>query len=212
MWSIVVGAGTGTRFGERKQFLDLAGRSVVDHSITAAATVSDGIVVVVPPDVLHTGAVAGSDEVPVLEVAGGATRAESVRAGLAVVPDDVGFVLVHDAARPLASPSLFEAVVEALAAGAVAVVPVVDVTDTIRRRSGGVVDRSGLVAVQTPQGFDAAVLRSGHSSGGEATDDATLVEVQGHPVTLIDGEVDNVKITHAGDLVVAEALFEGGRT
>ena len=88
-------------------------------------------------------------------------------------------VLVHDAARPLASADLFARVVDAVRHGADAVVPVVAVADTLRRRAGGVVDRDELVAVQTPQGFRAAALRDAHATGAEATDDASLVEAAG---------------------------------
>ncbi len=112
-----------------------------------------------------------------LVVAGGATRADSVRAGLAAVPDEADIIVVHDAARPLATPSLFAAVVTAVrTGGADAAIPVLPVADTLKRVEGATVrstvDRDGLVAVQTPQAFVAATLRSAHRSAGQATDDA----------------------------------------
>jgi 2-C-methyl-D-erythritol 2,4-cyclodiphosphate synthase len=119
-------------------------------------------------------------------------------------------VVVHDAARPLASVDLFRAVVDATRAGAEAAVPAVDLTDTIRRRDGGVVDRSELVAVQTPQAFSAAVLRRAHAAGLDATDDAGLVEASGGKVTLVAGETTNLKITNPEDLARAEAVLAGG--
>jgi len=131
-----------------------------------------------------------------------------VRAGLAVVPASAQFVLVHDAARPLASPALFRRVVDALDEGAVAAVPAASVTDTIRNRNGGVVDRDQLLAVQTPQGFDAAILRAAHESGQDATDDATLVEQLGHAVQIVEGEAHNRKLTEPTDLISAAALIE----
>ena len=139
-------------------------------------------------------------------VAGGSTRSESVRSGLAAVPSDAELVLVHDAARPMAGADLFGSVVAALRKGADAVVPGVAVVDTIRRRSGGVLDRDDLVAVQTPQGFRAEALRAAHAHGGEATDDAALVEALGMKVVVVDGHVRNRKITDALDLAVADRL------
>ena len=208
VWTIVVAGGTGLRFGSRKQFADLAGRSVLQRSIDVASTVSDGVVVVVPADArdeVENDSTAPPDSA-IAVVAGGQTRAESVRAGLAEVPQSAVHVLVHDAARPLASAELFTNVCHKLRDGAVAVVPVVPVSDTIRRRQGGVVDRDQLVAVQTPQGFSATALRSAHESAGEATDDATLVEALGHEIELVDGEGYNQKLTRPTDLLAARAI------
>jgi 2-C-methyl-D-erythritol 4-phosphate cytidylyltransferase/2-C-methyl-D-erythritol 2,4-cyclodiphosphate synthase len=198
IWSIVVAAGSGQRYGAAKQFEPLAGARVVDHSLAVAARHSDGVVVVVPPgepvpDALRADVV----------VEGGATRSESVRRGLAAVPGDTTIVLVHDAARPAASDALFRRVVDAVLGGAAVAVPAIEVADTIRHRDGGVVDRSELLAVQTPQGFDAAALRAAHANGGEATDDASLVEARGGTVVTVAGERTNIKITEPADLVVA---------
>lgn len=205
VWSIVVGAGSGSRFGGAKQYEDLGGLRVVDHSVASASAHSDGVVVVLPASDLddHGVRAAGADRV----VAGGETRSESVRAGLAAVPVEAAIVLVHDAARPLADRGVFERVVDAVRRGAAAVVPVVDVVDTVRRVEGGVVDRSGLRAVQTPQGFASSVLRAAHSGGADATDDATLVEDSGHDVVLVEGDRANLKVTEPVDLVIARALL-----
>lgn len=206
IWSIVVAAGSGQRYGGAKQFEHLAGARVVDHSLAVAARHSDGVVVVVPPGEPPPQGLA-ADHV----VEGGATRSDSVRRGLAAVPDDATIVLVHDAARPAASDAVFERVLDAVRSGATVAIPTVDVSDTIRRRHGGVVDRNELVAVQTPQGFDAAALRAAHAGGGEATDDATLVEEQGGTVVTVAGSRSNVKITEPSDLaVVADALRSPG--
>ena len=172
VWTVVVAAGSASRFGAPKQFASLGGRRVIDRSVARAAAHSSGVVVVLPADVDL-----GYDEVattPVHRVAGGATRSESVRNGLAVVPDSVAIVLVHDGARPLASDSVFRGVIAAVADGADAAVPAVPVVDSIRPRAQGALDRSPLVAVQTPQGFAADRLRSAHASGADASDDATL--------------------------------------
>lgn len=202
VWTVVVAGGTGSRFGSPKQYVELAGRRSVDWSLAAARPVSDGIVLVVPPGDVSE-AVEGADAV----VAGGATRSASVRNGLAAVPAHAGVVLVHDAARPAASPALFRAVVEAVRAGADAVVPGIEVTDSLRRRTGGSVDRDELVAVQTPQGFDAAVLRTAHAGGAEATDDASVAEAHGARVEVVPGETTNIKLTHPADLVALEATL-----
>lgn len=206
VWSVVVAGGSGLRFGRRKQFVDLCGRSVLQRSVDTAATASDGVVVVVPEDAVAEQSLKAPGT-SVVVAAGGSTRTESVRAGLDAVPDEARFVLVHDAARPLASPALFAAVCAALADGAHAVVPVVPITDTIRHRRGGTIDRSELLAVQTPQGFDAATLRRAHAGGVDATDDATLVEAQGFEVILVDGEPSNQKLTDPDDLITAEAMI-----
>ena len=203
VWVIVVAAGSGTRFGGAKQYAPLAGRRVLDWSIDAARSVADGVVLVVAP------ADAGADEPAVdVVVAGGETRSESVRAGLAAVPADAGVVLVHDGARPLASHALFRSVVDAVLAGADAAVPVVDVVDSVTDRHGVPVDRSELRAVQTPQGFRADSLRAVHSTRPEATDDASLVVAGGGRLRPVQGERWNLKITEPDDLVVAEALLE----
>ena len=202
VWAIVVAAGSGRRFGGAKQYAPLAGHRVLDWSLAASRTHADGVVLVVHPDLVD-----GAEPAADLVVAGGDTRSASVRAGLAVVPDDATVVVVHDAARPLAGPGLFTAVIAAVRSGARAALPGLAVADTIRHRDGGVVDRDALVRVQTPQAFDAATLRLAHASGAEATDDATLVELAGHVVVVVDGDPANLKITDADDLAVAEVLF-----
>jgi 2-C-methyl-D-erythritol 4-phosphate cytidylyltransferase len=212
VWAIVVAAGSGSRFGESvpKQFLDLGGRRLFDRAAAAAAAACDGVVAVVPAAFLDTAAVTGGTA-----VAGGATRSASVRAGLAAVPEDADIIVVHDAARPLAGPELFERVVAAVRAGADGAVPGLPVPDTIKRvdaRDGGAVvvdtlDRPALRAVQTPQAFRAAVLHRAHAAGGEATDDAALVEALGGVVVVVDGDPAYLKITTPEDLLRAEALL-----
>lgn len=200
VWSIVVAAGSGTRFGERKQFLALGPRRVVDWALDAARASSDGVVLVVPPDAAP--AIDGADQV----VAGGSTRSASVRAGLAAVPADADVIVVHDAARPVPVPEVWNRVLTAVAAGADAAVPGVPVTDTLRAVGGGTVDRAQLISVQTPQAFRAAALRDAHADGAEATDDASLVEDNGGRVVVVDGDPANIKITNRVDLALAELL------
>jgi 2-C-methyl-D-erythritol 4-phosphate cytidylyltransferase len=204
----VVAAGAGNRFGGAvpKQFLEVGGRRLVDWSVRAAASVSESVVVVVPEG--YGSAAPGSEsEVATAWVTGGATRSESVRAGLDAVPDTATVILVHDAARPVATAALFERVVAAVRAGAVAVVPVVPVVDTIRDDQGRPVDRSTLQAVQTPQGFSATVLRQVHAGGAVATDDASLVREAGLPVVAVEGERWNIKVTEPEDRLVVAALL-----
>lgn len=184
----------------------VAGRRVIDWSIATASAACDGVVLVVPP-----GQVRDEDGADVV-VAGGATRSESVRAGLAAVPRDAAIVVVHDGPRPVASRELFAAVVDAVRAGADGAIPAMAMTDTVKRvRDGVVVEtlvRSELVAVQTPQAFDAVVLRRAHADGPEATDDAALVEAIGGQVVVVPGEPTNRKITESGDLVEVSRLLE----
>lgn len=204
MWCIVVAAGSGRRFGSAKQFELVGDERVVDRSVRIAASVCDGVVVVVPRDAGPVADIVGATAV----VPGGATRSASVRSGLAAVPADAAVVLVHDAARPLASPQLFGRIIAAVRAGAGAAVPAVPVADTIRDLDGGVIDRERLRAVQTPQGFDAATLRAAHAESPEGTDDAGLVEAAGARVVLVEGEPTNLKITGPHDLAVAELLAQ----
>ena len=202
LWGIVVAGGSGARFGQRKQLLELAGERVIDRALDALRPFVSALVAVLPPDAV-------AEEPPtegVLLVAGGGSRSASVRAGLAALPGSATHVLIHDAARPLADHALIQRVVDALA-GAEAVVPVVPVTDTLRRLTGGSANRDEFVAVQTPQGFELTALRAAHADGSEASDDATLIDALGGHVVHVEGDSSNIKITSPHDLVVAEALL-----
>jgi 2-C-methyl-D-erythritol 4-phosphate cytidylyltransferase len=213
VWAIVVAGGSGSRYGDAapKQFLELGGLRLIDWALAAAGAACDGVVAVLPAS--HLDAVPSVSARRPLVVAGGPTRSASVRAGLAAVPDGAAIVVVHDAARPLATAELFERVVAAVRAGADGAVPGVAVPDTVKRvdpADGHVVetpDRATLRAIQTPQAFDAAVLRRAHAGGGDATDDAALVEAAGGRVVVVDGDPANLKITGPDDLVRAEILL-----
>jgi 2-C-methyl-D-erythritol 4-phosphate cytidylyltransferase len=210
VWAVVVAGGSGQRFGQLKQFALLAERPVVEWAVAACRPSSSGVVLVVPRgtalDPAH-----GADVV----VEGGGSRAESVRFGLAAVPDSAEVIVVHDAARPLASDALFRTVIAAVAVeGAGGAIPGVPVSDTIKVVDGtqtvtATLDRSTLVAVQTPQAFGAALLRRAHAEGGEATDDAALVEALGATVRVVPGDPHNLKITTPADLGTAERLLKG---
>ena len=204
VWTIVVAAGSGSRFGGPKQFASLGDRRVIDWACEHVSRVSDGVVLVVPPE-----------NVGANTVAGGSTRAESVRRGLAAVPADADIVVVHDAARPFAGADLFHAVIAAVRAGADGAVPAVPVADTIKEvDAGGIVvatpDRARLVAVQTPQAFRAEILRRAHAGGAEGTDDAALVEAIGARVVTVPGDPANRKITEPDDLEWARRRVTDG--
>jgi 2-C-methyl-D-erythritol 4-phosphate cytidylyltransferase len=207
VWAVVVAGGNGTRFGSRKQYALLGDRPVVAWALDGARRATDGVVLVLPSDDV---ALAGRWDADAV-VAGGVRRSDSVRAGLDAVPHDAAVIVVHDAARPLATPAVWAAVIAAIGDGADAAVPTVAVTDTIKSVApdGALVtlDRSSLVAVQTPQAFDGAALRRAHAGCPDATDDAALVEAQGGRIALVPGDPHNLKVTHPDDLLVAAALL-----
>lgn len=212
--AILVAAGSGERLGADvpKAFCAVAGRTLLEHVSERFAAHPDvrDVVVVAPPALVEpaAGLVPGATV-----VAGGATRQESVRRGLAALSDDVDAVLVHDVARPFVPAVVISRVVAALAAGADAVVPALPVTDTVKQvDSAGVVvatlDRAGLRSVQTPQGFLRQVLTDAHAGarGADASDDAGLVEALGREVVVVAGADESFKITRPWDLVLAEAV------
>ena len=211
VWGIVVAAGSGSRFGGvlAKQYHGLGSLRVLDHSLMLLRDAcGDRVVLVVAP-----ASVDAYEPLASVVVAGAATRAGSVRAGLAALPADVDVVLVHDAARPLVPLAVIDRLLAAIAAGADAAVPGIAIPDTVKRvdADGVVVDtppRSSLVAVQTPQAFRADVLRRVHAAGGEATDDAALVEAAGGRVVVVAGHELGRKVTTEDDLEWLQAQLE----
>lgn len=205
-WAVVVAGGSGTRFGGYKQFMTVGGREVVDWSLEAAGKACAGVVLVVPAEVLDKYSGRATNV-----VAGGSTRAESVRRGLRAVPSDASVIVVHDAARPLSSPEMWAAVITAVEAGADGAIPCVPVSDTIKQRQDDgrleTLERARLVAVQTPQAFAAGALRAAHAGKAEATDDAALVEAIGGRVVSVLGDAANIKVTAPLDLALAETLL-----
>ncbi|AMY22148.1 2-C-methyl-D-erythritol 4-phosphate cytidylyltransferase [Rhodococcus fascians] len=212
--ALVPAAGKGLRLGhdEPKAFVCLGTDSLLTRSVDGlrASGAVDRIVVIVPVDLLDAARGLVGDDVIV--VAGGRERTDSVRAGLAVV-GDASVVLVHDAARALTPPALIARVVAEVRAGRPAVIPVLPVVDTVKEVDlmGAVVgtpDRASLRAVQTPQGFDADVLRRAYAAATDiSTDDAGLVERIGETVHTIVGDALAFKITTPHDLLLAEALL-----
>ncbi len=210
-WAIVVAGGTGTRFGGPKQFAELEGRPLLSWSLEAARRACARVVAVLPATEIEGGQTWDADVV----VPGGRSRSASVRAGLAAVPESAEVIVVHDAARPLAGPEVWAAVISEVTAGADGAVPAYPVSDTIRKKTpdGGstTLDRTDLFAVQTPQAFKASALKRAHASGGDATDDSALVEALGGRVVLVRGTPDNLKVTTPSDLLIAAALARSTR-
>ena len=233
-WLVLLAAGQGARLRESglscpKQFISFGTYPLYWHSALTAARVArlQGVVFVLPEnEVAERGAeiaaLAARHKLglPFTCVAGSPRlRQESVAAGLAALPPECARVLIHDAARPLATPRLYNAVLDALEAGASGAIPGLGITDTVKQvaagpegpnRPGGLLEvratlpREELVAVQTPQGFNLAVLRKAHAraaqEGWEVTDDAALLERCGYTVAVTPGEADNRKITTPEDL------------
>ncbi|HEY7573718.1 MAG TPA: 2-C-methyl-D-erythritol 4-phosphate cytidylyltransferase [Thermoanaerobaculia bacterium] len=209
---IVAAAGSGARLGrgEPKALVSLAGRPMLVWVFDALAPLSfDRAVVSVPPDRLEDfAAVAGARA---LVVPGGATRAESVRRGFdALAPADTDHVCIHDAARPLVTAAETRAVIEAARVGgaAIAAMPMADTVKRVEpsgRTIAETLDRSTLWAAATPQVFRVDLLRAALARGGEATDEAALVEAAGFPVTVVPVSRLAFKITTAEDLALAEA-------
>lgn len=216
---IVVAAGSGTRLdaGAPKALVGIDDASILRHALTGVFASAQAQIVVVAPaghegDALTEALAASGDRSDLLTVvAGGSTRQESVAAGLRAVWPDVEHVLVHDAARALTPPAVFDRVLGALGAGLPAVIPALPVVDTLKRvdadRVVAPVDRSEIVSAQTPQGFRRDVLDTAYAAASqEFTDDAALVAAAGHPVAVVAGDPLAFKITTPEDLERARHL------
>jgi 2-C-methyl-D-erythritol 4-phosphate cytidylyltransferase len=211
VWAILVAAGRGERLGldHPKAFAKLGEDPLLAEPLRRLDESDwiDRIVIVAPPG-WEEPAILLAEELACSKVhscvAGGETRSESVRAGLAEVPDDALVALVHDAARPLLPPEVIERVLGPLSEGWDGAVPGLPVADTLKRVVDGAVvetvERDSLYAVQTPQAFPADVLRRAVATGAEATDCAGLVEAAGGRVTVVEGDPRLLKVTTADDL------------
>lgn len=224
--ALVLAAGRGERLGEgvSKAFVPLAGRTLVERSIRALAASKriDRIVPVVADRDRAAFAAIATGLADVAELAGavggGAERQDSMRAGLASLPPEIGWVAVHDAARCLVDPGDIERVIEAARATGAAILGA-PVHDTLKRVEGGLIvetpDRRVYWAAQTPQVFRRdwleAATEAAARAGRLATDDAALVEALGHRVSIVEARFPNPKITRPEDLVTARALLEAGR-
>jgi 2-C-methyl-D-erythritol 4-phosphate cytidylyltransferase/2-C-methyl-D-erythritol 2,4-cyclodiphosphate synthase len=217
---IVVAAGSGTRLGhaDPKAFVPVSGRAILAHALESVFGMSEPaqVIVVAPEEWLdeakRLGAeTAGAAGAYLSVVAGSHTRQGSVAAGLAALRPEVRTVLVHDAARAFTPSALFDAVVAGVRETGAGVIPGLPVSDTIKRTDGvraiATVDRSELVAVQTPQGFPRDLLDAAYAAAAaEFTDDAAVFSAAGHAVRIVDGDALAFKITTAWDLRRAESL------
>ena len=207
VWAVVLAGGGGTRFDGPKQYADLGGRTLLDRVLETAAAACDGVVAVLPdPATAPPGAG--------VRVAGGATRAESVRAGLVAVPAAAGIVVVADAAHPLATPELYRRVVAAVRDGADAAIPGLPLTEAVATVepggwTGTTVPAAGRVLVQTPQAFRAAVLRRAHASRADAVEDSSLVAALGGKVRVVPGDPVNLHVTTPAELELGRRLVAG---
>jgi 2-C-methyl-D-erythritol 4-phosphate cytidylyltransferase len=211
VWAIVAAAGGGERLGAEhpKAFVRLGELPLLAEPLGRldASPWVDQIVVVVPPGweepAILLAEELGAGKVTAC-VTGGATRADSVRVGIAEVPADAAAVLVHDAARPLLPDEVVERVLAPLSEGWDGVVPALPVPDTVKRVEGErvveTVDRARLVAAQTPQAFPADVLRAALAGGGDASDCAALVQARGGRVRWVEGDRRLLKVTTREDL------------
>ena len=210
--AIIAGAGMGHRLGAEipKALIQIQGITLLERAFISLSKVVDEIVITAPAgyEEQFKAIVGQSAEV----VTGGVLRSDSIRVALKALSPSVESVLIHDAARALASSALAARVLDELRSGQSAVIPVLKVIDTIKEidRDGFVratPDRSSLVAAQTPQGFNRQVLERAHSASDDATDDAALVEAIGVKVKTIEGEVSAFKITTKEDIGQALLLL-----
>lgn len=216
VWAVLVAAGRGERLGARrpKAFAVLGGRPLLAESLERldSAPRIEGLVAVVPPK-WEEPSILCAEEIGVGKLsaclAGGATRTESVRIGIGEVPARADVILVHDAARPLVPQRIVDRVLDGLGDGYDGAVPGLPVTDTIKRATGGAVaetlNRSELVAVQTPQAFVADALRRAFADADpRATDCAAIVEQAGGRIRVVEGDADLLKVTTPEDLAAVE--------
>jgi 2-C-methyl-D-erythritol 4-phosphate cytidylyltransferase len=211
VWAVLVAAGRGERLGEDrpKAFVRLGDLPMLAEPLRRLDESDwiDAVVVVAPPE-WEEPAILLAEEIGASKVTacvtGGATRSDSVRAGVAEVPEDAAVILVHDAARPLLPDEVIGRVIEALREGFDGAVPALPVPDTVKRVDGDLVretlDRSKLVTVQTPQAFVAPVFRACVESTQSATDCASLLEISGGRVRIVQGDERLLKVTTRADL------------
>ena len=222
VWAVLVAAGRGERFGgdRPKAFANLAGRPLLAESLERleACAWIEALVVVAPAE-WEEPSILLAEELGVGKVhavvPGGATRADSVRAGVVEVPEGAAALVVHDAARPLLRNAVVERVVTAIGEAWDGAVPALPLADTVKLAEGeavvATVDRSDLVAVQTPQAFLAGSLRRALAGDEDATDCAGLVEAAGGRVRLVEGDRRLVKVTTQADLDFVETLLGAER-
>jgi len=209
---VIPAGGSGERLGAKipKALVQLGGKTLIEHAVANMAPVAHQIIVAAPPGFEEQFQQLLGSEVVV--ITGGPTRTLSVKNALPHISKESEFVLVHDAARALATTELAMRVIDSLRAGEKAVIPGLEVVDTIKRVDADnyvtkTMDRSKLRAIQTPQGFTRKLLKKAHASSDDVTDDAGLIENRGVNVKVIQGEVCALKITTTHDLAIAERML-----
>ena len=213
--AIIPAAGSGDRLGQSipKSLVVINGKTLIQRAVESILPHVDEVIIAAPKDFELEISGLFSDNKKIKVISGGEVRSKSVAAALSQVNQNADYILVHDAARCFATQAQTMRVIDALLAGDHAVVPGIEVVDTIK-----VIDannfaemtpvRSTLRAVQTPQGFSAQILHRAHQSGSDATDDAALVEALGIAVRVVPGEPNAHKITTPADLEWAKRLAE----
>jgi 2-C-methyl-D-erythritol 4-phosphate cytidylyltransferase / 2-C-methyl-D-erythritol 2,4-cyclodiphosphate synthase len=216
--AIIAAGGRGERLGagQPKQFLSIAGQTILERSVRAFLTHAavDDVVVALPAELAGAPpAYLTGTAKPLRVVAGGARRQDSVAAAFRAVPARTDVIVVHDAARPFASADLIARTIAAAAESGAALAAVA-ARDTVKLADGSVVratlDRRTIYLAQTPQAFRRNVLRDALALSNDATDDASLAEQAGHTVRIVEGEATNIKITTPEDLAMAEAINRAG--
>ena len=210
--AIIAAAGAGNRLAANlpKALVKLVDKTLVEHAVAALSPVTDLIIITAPAGYEDQFSKLLGDQVKV--ITGGVLRSDSIRIALSNIPENYEYVLVHDGARALATTELANSVLTALSKGEQAVIPALDVIDTIKEIDSNnyvrnTLNRSSLRAVQTPQGFSRSVLARAHEASEDATDDAALVEALGIAVKVIPGEFRALKITTKSDLVTATQIL-----
>jgi 2-C-methyl-D-erythritol 4-phosphate cytidylyltransferase/2-C-methyl-D-erythritol 2,4-cyclodiphosphate synthase len=217
--AILAAGGRGVRLGhaQPKQLLEIAGRPILERSVSLFQQHPDvdEVIVALPEELVQNPpAYLLNTSKPLRVVAGGARRQDSVAAAFRFVSDRADVVVIHDAARPFASHDLIARTIAAAAASGAALAAL-EARDTVKQAAAGVVnatlDRQTIFLAQTPQAFRRDVLRDALAVPGEATDEAALAERAGHAVRIVEGEASNIKVTTPDDLVLAEAIGRGGK-
>ncbi|CAB4681271.1 unannotated protein [freshwater metagenome] len=213
--AIIPAAGSGDRLGQSipKSLVVINGKTLIQRAVESILPHVDEVIIAAPKDFELEISGLFSDNKKIKVISGGEVRSKSVAAALSQVNQNADYILVHDAARCFATQAQTIRVIDALLAGDHAVVPGIEVVDTIKvidanNFAESTPSRSSLRAVQTPQGFSARILHRAHQSGNDATDDAALVEVLGIAVRVVPGEPNAHKITTPADLEWAKRLAE----
>jgi len=217
--AILAAGGRGLRLGhaQPKQLLEIAGRPILERSVSLLQEHPDvdEVIVALPEELVENPpAYLLNTTKPLRVVKGGARRQDSVAAAFRLVSDRADVVVVHDAARPFATSGLLTKTIAA-AAESGAALAALEARDTVKKVADGVVsatlDRHTIFLAQTPQAFRRDVLRDALAVSGDATDEAALAERAGNPVRIVAGEASNIKVTTPEDLVIAEAIGRGGK-